>query len=128
MPADHGGPVGRLQDRRQHAQRRGFSRAVRAQQSVNLSGTATKAHAIDRADFSALLVVESFGQVAYFDHRAFCGRSCRSRRACGQMAAQRESKMLPEGAPTVRWENAHVAQSAKSMVRYATRGAHPRAA
>jgi len=68
MPTNDSRSRARLQNRRQHAQRRRFSRAVCAQQAVNLPRLAAKADAIHRANFAALLIPEMLGKILDFDH------------------------------------------------------------
>src|SRR6266436_1491065 len=61
--------VGRFQDGGQNAQRRRLARPVRPQQSVNPPWLAPETHVIDRANLSALLVLEVFRQATRLDHQ-----------------------------------------------------------
>src|SRR5579884_55609 len=102
VPANHGCAVARLQNRRQHAQRGRFARAVRAQQPVDLARSADETHPVHRQDLSPLLVLERFAQLARFNHAVcpplekpsewslrnpgipFPGNTCRPRRRLQQ--------------------------------------------
>src|SRR5882757_2205489 len=69
VAADEGCAVGGLEDGRKHAEGGGFASTVGTEEAVNLAGLASKADVIHGANFSALLVVEAFGQAASFNHR-----------------------------------------------------------
>src|SRR5260370_147464 len=69
VAADDGGTVGGLEDGGEHAKRGGLAGAVGAEETVNLAGLAGKADVIDSADFTALFVLEAFGQTTSINHR-----------------------------------------------------------
>src|SRR5260370_37927451 len=79
MAADYSGAVGGFEDGSEHSKGGGFAGAVGAEEAVNLAGLAGEADVIDGADFTALLVLEAFGQAASFDHRGTLAGSSQDR-------------------------------------------------
>src|SRR5579863_3881685 len=71
--------VRRFQNRRQHTQRGGFSRAVGAQQSVNFSRSADKTHVIYRAHFAPLFVLKPLAQIDGFNHSSVLAKTTSQR-------------------------------------------------
>ena len=72
---------GRLDYRGQQAQGGGLARAIRAQESENLSRPYLEGHFVNCPDRPALRVLEGLGEAAYLDHRILVILS-RARRGC----------------------------------------------
>ena len=68
VATDDGGAVGGLENGGEHAESGSFASAICAQEAVDFAWLTLKADVVDGADFTALFVLEAFGQATSINH------------------------------------------------------------